>query len=315
MGKRKRTKTARKSHSDSVRPGIVGPMRDVPAVIARPDYALTGQPADRASRAIRTESEIDRMRTAGAVAADALVELGRHVSPGITTDELDRIGHEAMIGAGAYPSTLNYRGYPKSLCTSVNEVICHGIPDSRALVEGDMINIDVTAFIGGVHGDTSATFLVGEVDPTSVRVAKAARDSMHKGIEAVGPGAHVYDIGRAIENHAASEGFSVVREFIGHGIGEQFHTSLQIPHYFDPRNDTVLRPGMTFTIEPMINVGSNRLEMWDDDWTVVTKDGLRSAQFEHTILITEDGTEMLTLPTSGEPAEDLVFTDTIATGT
>ncbi len=314
MGKRKRNKTARRSNSDSVRPGIVSAMRSVPAGIARPDYALTGQPADRASRAIRTESEITRMRTAGAVAADALVELGRHVKPGITTDELDRIGHDAMVGAGAYPSTLNYRGYPKSLCTSVNEVICHGIPDSRALVDGDMVNIDVTAFIGGVHGDTSATFLVGEVDPTSVRLARAARDAMHKGIEAVGPGAHVYDIGRAIEDHAKSEGFSVVREFIGHGIGEQFHTSLQIPHYFDPRNDTVLRPGMTFTIEPMINVGSNRLEMWDDDWTVVTRDRLRSAQFEHTILITEDGTELLTLPSSGEPAEELVFTDTITTG-
>jgi methionyl aminopeptidase len=229
------------------------------------------------------------------------------VAPGVTTDELDRIGHEAMVSAGAYPSTLNYRGYPKSLCTSVNEVICHGIPDSRPLAEGDIVNVDVTAYIGGVHGDTSATFCVGEVDQRSREVVSAARDAMHAGIEVVRPEAKIYEIGQAIEAVAHPRGFSVVREFIGHGIGDQFHTSLQIPHYYDPRNDTVLLPGMTFTIEPMINVGSHRLEMWNDGWTVTSRDKQRSAQFEHTILVTETGHEILTIPTSGPPAETTVL--------
>ena len=235
------------------------------------------------------------------------MEVGRHVVSGVTTDELDRVGHDAMVAAGSYPSTVNYRGYPKSLCTSVNEVICHGIPDSRPLAEGDIVNVDVTAFIEGVHGDTSATFLVGEVDPTSLRLARATREAMHAGIDSVHSGSHIYDIGKAIEEIAKRERLSVVREFIGHGIGEQFHTSLQIPHYFDPRNDTVLLPGMTFTIEPMLNVGSHRLQMWDDDWTVVTRDLQRSAQFEHTILVTETGSEILTLPGSGAPAEENVL--------
>jgi methionyl aminopeptidase len=286
----------------------MGPTRSVPAAIGRPDYASSGQPAQRASRAVRTPAEIDAMRVACRVAADALVEVGRHVVAGVSTDELDRVGHEAMVAAGAYPSTLNYRGYPKSLCSSVNEVICHGIPDSRRLLEGDIVNIDVTAFVEGVHGDTSATFLVGEVDETSVRLVRTAREAMHAGIAAVGPGRRVYEIGRAIESIAHPEGFSVVREFIGHGIGDQFHTSLQIPHYFDPRHDTVLVEGMTFTIEPMINVGTHQLATtWDDGWTVTTRDGQRSAQFEHTILVTESGHEVLTSPGEGPPAEATVL--------
>jgi methionyl aminopeptidase len=281
----------------------------VPAGIARPDYAATGQPAQRASRAVRTPEEIEAMRVACRVAAEALVEVGRHVAAGTTTDELDRIGHDAMVAAGAYPSTLNYRGYPKSLCSSVNEVICHGIPDSRPLRDGDIVNIDVTAFIEGVHGDTSATFTVGDVDDTSLRLIRAARDSMHAGIGVVKPGTRVFEIGRAIEGVAHPEEFSVVREFIGHGIGDQFHTSLQIPHYFDPRNDTVLVEGMTFTIEPMINVGTHQLAgTWDDGWTVTTRDSQRSAQFEHTILVTATGHEVLTVPGEGPPAEATVLT-------
>ena len=303
MAKRKRRSTISPPPSAPVSPGLVGPLRTVPAGIPRPDYALTGTPSDRASRAIRTDDELQAMRVAGQVAADALVEVGRHVRPGITSDELDRIGHDAMVDAGAYPSTLNYRGYPKSLCTSVNEVICHGIPDSRKLQDGDIVNVDVTAFIGGVHGDTSATFLVGAVDDVSAALVEHTRLAMHAGISVVRPGARIYEIGRAIEESVAPYGHSVVREFIGHGIGDQFHTSLQIPHYFDPRNDTVLLPGMTFTIEPMINVGAHRLEMWDDGWTVVTRDLQRSAQFEHTILVTEDGHELLTIPSDGDPAE------------
>ena len=303
MAKRKRRSTAPPPPSAPVTPGLVSPMRTVPAGIDRPDYALTGRPSDRATRAVRTDEEIEAMRVAGRVAADALIEVGRHVRPGVSTDELDRIGHEAMVDAGSYPSTLNYRGYPKSLCTSVNEVVCHGIPDSRRLQDGDIVNVDVTAYIGGVHGDTSCTYLVGEVDPDSAALVERTRAAMHAGIDVVRPGARIYDIGRAIEQSVAPYGYSVVREFIGHGIGDQFHTSLQIPHYYDPRNDTVILPGMTFTIEPMINVGDHRLEMWDDGWTVVTRDRRRTAQFEHTILVTEDGHELLTVPEDGRPAD------------
>ena len=308
MARRKRRSALPPPPSPPVVPGLVGPLRTVPAGIARPDYAATGIPSDRGARAVRTPDEISAMRIAGRVAAAALVEVGTHVRPGITTDELDRIGHEAMVDAGAYPSTLNYRGYPKSLCSSVNEIICHGIPDSRRLQDGDIVNIDVTAFIEGVHGDTSATFLVGDVAERSAALVATTRAAMHAGIDVVRPGARVYEIGRAIEAVALPEGYSVVREFIGHGIGAQFHTSLQIPHYHDPRHDTVLEPGMTFTIEPMINVGSAAVEMWDDDWTVVTRDLQRSAQFEHTVLVTDDGHELLTVPADGPPAE-VLFAD------
>ncbi len=306
MAKRKKRANALSDPpSPPVTAGLVSPMRTVPAGIARPEYALTGTPSSRQSRAIRTEDEIAAMRVAGRVAADALIEVGRHVRPGVTTDELDRIGHDAMVAAGAYPSTLNYRGYPKSLCTSVNEIVCHGIPDSRRLQDGDIVNVDVTAFIEGVHGDTSATFLVGDVDPVSAALVARTRDAMHAGISAVTPGARVRDIGKAIEESVRPYGYSVVREFIGHGIGDQFHTSLQIPHYYDPRNDTVLLPGMTFTVEPMINVGAAGVVMWDDGWTVATSDRQRTAQFEHTLLVTEDGHELLTVPADGPPADVL----------
>lgn len=299
--------------SPPVTPGLVSPMRTVPTGIDRPDYARTGTPSARDSRAIRTPEEIEAMRVAGRVAADALIEVGRHVAPGITTDELDRIGHEAMVGAGSYPSTLNYRGYPKSLCTSVNEIVCHGIPDSRRLHDGDIVNVDVTAYIGGVHGDTSATFLVGEVDPASAALVEATRAAMHAGISVVGPGARIRDIGQAIEQVVGPLGYSIVREFIGHGIGDQFHTSLQIPHYYDPRNDTVILPGMTFTVEPMINIGAPGVTMWDDGWTVATADGQRTAQFEHTLLVTEDGHELLTIPADGPPADALFAPRTVST--
>lgn len=304
MAKRKRRNALPSPPSSPVTQGLVGPVRSVRSGIARPEYALTGEPSSRASRAIRTPDEIEAMRVAGRVAAAALVEVGRHVRPGVTSDELDRIGHEFMVDAGAYPSTLNYRGFPKSLCTSVNEIVCHGIPDSRRLVDGDIVNVDVTAFIEGVHGDTSCTFLVGEVDEDSAQLVERTRAAMHAGIAVVRPEARVFEIGRAIEQSVAPFGYGVVREFIGHGIGDQFHTSLQIPHYHDPRNDTVLLPGMTFTIEPMINRGGPRLDMWDDGWTVATRDLQRSAQFEHTILVTESSHELLTVPGDGPPAEE-----------
>ncbi len=303
MGKRRRRTSRPDPPSPPVTPGLVAPMRTVRAGIPRPEYAASGEPSSRASRAIRTPDEIAAMRVAGRVAAEALVEVGRHIRPGVTSDEIDRIGHEFMVDAGAYPSTLNYRNFPKSLCTSVNEIVCHGIPDSRRLQDGDIVNVDITAFIEGVHGDTSCTYLVGDVDQASADLVEHTRAAMHAGISVVRPEARIFEIGRAIEQSVAPHGYGVVREFIGHGIGDQFHTSLQIPHYYDPRNDGVLLPGMTFTVEPMINLGSNRLDMWDDGWTVSTRDLQRSAQFEHTVLVTETGHELLTVPADGPPAE------------
>ena len=284
---------------------MVSPRRTVPAGIARPEYALTGEPSSRASRAVRTPDEIEHMRIAGRVAAEVLIEVGTAVAAGVTTDELDRIGHDACIARGAYPSPLNYRGFPKSLCTSVNEVICHGIPDSRKLLEGDVVNVDVTAFIEGVHGDTNATFVVGEVDHASRDLIRITRQAMHAGIATVRPGSRINEIGRAIEAAVKGGNYGVVREFIGHGIGDQFHTSLQIPHYYQASARTVIEEGMTFTIEPMITIGSPALYVWDDDWTAVTLSGQRCAQFEHTLLVTSDGVEILTLPDGTPPAEEL----------
>lgn len=237
------------------------------------------------------------MRVAGRIAADALQEVGSHIRPGITTDELDAIGHGFLLDHGAYPSTLGYRGYPKSLCTSINEVICHGIPDSTELVEGDICNVDITAFIGGVHGDTNATFLVGDVDEDSRLLVERTREATLRAIKAVAPGRPINVIGRVIESYAKRFGYGVVRDFTGHGIGTAFHSGLIIPHYDDPAADTVLEAGMTFTIEPMLTMGTYMWDMWDDGWTVVTKDRRRSAQFEHTVLVTETGSEILTTPT------------------
>jgi len=231
---------------------------------------------------------------AGRIAAEVLAVCGAAVAPGVTTDELDRIAHEAYLSRGAYPSTLNYHGYPKSICTSVNEVICHGIPDDRPLEDGDIVNIDVTAFIDGVHGDCNATFLCGDVDAESRQLVEVTRECRDLGIAAVRPGRPVSDIGRAIEERAQRAGYGVVRTFVGHGIGEQFHIPPTIPHYYAPEADTVLQPGMTFTVEPMITLGSWREKLWDNGWTAVTVDGRRTAQFEHTLVVTEDGAEVLT---------------------
>jgi methionyl aminopeptidase len=189
---------------------------------------------------------------------------------------------------------LNYSGYPKSVCTSVNEVICHGIPDSRKLEDGDIVNLDVTCYIGGVHGDTNATFAVGKIDETSRELIKATEECIWRGIEAVKPGRPLSDIGRAIEDQAKLYKLGVVRAFVGHGIGEQFHTDIQVLHYYDSRNSVVMRPGMTFTIEPMITLGTWQHKMWDDEWTAVTADGKRTAQFEHMVLVTETGVDVLT---------------------
>jgi methionyl aminopeptidase len=287
----------------SVAPGRVSPRRAVPAHIPRPEYVGKPGPERFTGSEVKDAETIEKMRVAGRLAAQARELVGSHVAPGVTTDELDRVGHEAYLARGSYPSPLNYKHFPKSLCTSVNEIICHGIPDSRKLQDGDIVNVDVTAFIEGVHGDTNCTFLVGDVDEQSLSLVRATRDAMWAGIEQVKPGNHVYDIGRAIEQSVAPYGFGVVREFIGHGIGDQFHTALQIPHYYDKRNRLEFEPGMTFTIEPMITVGPPDLYVWDDDWTAATLTGQRSAQFEHTMVVTDDGVEVLTVPADQPPAE------------
>jgi methionyl aminopeptidase len=234
------------------------------------------------------------MRHAGVMAADILRRAGDMVKPGVTTEEIDIFVHDLTIECGAYPSPLNYHGYPKSVCTSVNEVICHGIPDSRALEEGDIVNLDVTVFVNGVHGDTNATFAVGNISQTDADLIRITEECMWKGIEAVVPGQPINEIGRAIETHAKQHKLGVVRAFIGHGIGENFHTDIQVLHYYDPRHTMVMRPGMTFTIEPMITLGTWQHRMWDDDWTAVTADGSRTAQFEHMVVVTDTGVEVLT---------------------
>jgi methionyl aminopeptidase len=298
------------ANPNPVRPGMIGLSRTVPPEIGRPPYAETGTPPSAANESnVRTPEVVERMRRAGAAAAEVLLEVGAAVAPGVTTDELDAIGHAAAVARGSYPSPLNYRHFPKSLCTSVNEVICHGIPDSRKLEDGEIVNIDITVYLDGVHGDTNATFLVGDVDAASTKLVRETRTCLYKAIEAVRPGEPFNVIGRAIQDHAHAHGLGVVREFIGHGIGESFHTTLQIPHYYEPRLTTPIEEGMTFTIEPMITLGDPALYVWDDDWTAVTLDGSRSAQFEHTLVVRADGAEILTLTDDGRCAHDIVLPD------
>ena len=212
----------------------------------------------------------------------------------MTTDDLDKIGHDFLISQNAYPSTLGYRGFPKSLCSSLNEVICHGIPDDTILEDGDLLNIDISAFIGGVHGDTNGPVLIGQGSEELTLLVTRTKEAMMRGINAALPGRQVNIIGRAIETYAKRFGYGVVKEFTGHGVGPSFHTGLIIPHYDEPEYATLIEPGMVFTVEPMITLGTADWDMWDDDWTVTTKDKQHTAQFEHTILITEDGPEILT---------------------
>ena len=285
----------RQADGHRVRPGIQSPRRLVPAGIARPDYAMSGHPSEGPAELVKTPDEIDRLRRACRAAAEVLTETAEAVGPGVTTDAIDVVCHEAYIKRGGYPSTLNYHGYPKSLCTSVNEVICHGIPDSRPLDDGDIVNLDVTIFLDGMHGDTSATYPVGDIDDQSRHLIEVTRECLARGIDVVGPDVPVHEIGRAIQKHAEAEGFGVVRAFVGHGIGDTFHMAPQVPHYYDPSMTMRMQTGWTFTIEPMITVGSWRHRLWDDDWTAVTSDLSRTAQFEHTILVTDDGAEILTV--------------------
>jgi methionyl aminopeptidase len=285
----------------AVQRGTVAPRRPVPASIPRPEYVDRPAPAPYDGPEVKSPEIIERMRAAGRIAAQAMAAAAEVVAPGVTTDEIDRVGHEFLLDHGAYPSTLGYRGFPKSLCTSVNEVVCHGIPDNRRLEDGDIVNIDITAYLVldgiGVHGDTDATYLVGDVDEESRLLVERTHEAMMRGIKAVRPGRQINVIGRVIESYARRFGYGVVRDFTGHGIGTAFHSGLVVPHYdAAPRYDTVIEPGMTFTIEPMLNLGTHEWEMWDDGWTVVTKDRSRSAQFEHTLLVTDTGAEILTLP-------------------
>ncbi len=279
-----------------IAPATISPRRPVPPHIARPEYVDRPAPASYDGPEVKDADTIERRRAAGRLAAQALQEVGRHVTPGVTTDELDRVGHEFLVAHGAYPSTLGYRNFPKSLCTSVNEVICHGIPDSRVVEDGDIVNIDITAYLDGVHGDTNATFLAGDVAEETRLLVKRTKEALRRAIKAVRPGRRVNVLGRVIESYAARFGYGVVREFTGHGIGTAFHSGLVIPHYDDPFYDTMIEPGMTFTIEPMLCLGTAEWDMWDDEWTVTTKDKQPSAQFEHTLLVTDDGAEILTRP-------------------
>ena len=276
-------------------PGRISPRRPVPDSIPRPEYVDKPAPARFTGSEVKDADTVARMRVAGRLAAEAMAEVARHIEPGVTTDELDRVGHDFLVQRGAYPSTLGYKGFPKSLCTSVNEVVCHGIPDSTELRDGDIVNIDITAFVGGVHGDTDATYLVGDVAEEDRLLVERTREALRRAINAVRPGRPLSVVGRVIESYARRFGYGVVRDFTGHGIGTAFHSGLVVPHYDDPRYSTLMEPGMTFTIEPMLTLGTHQWEMWDDGWTVVTADGRRSAQFEHTILVTDSGAEILTL--------------------
>lgn len=245
---------------------------------------------------IKTAEEIEKMRVAGRLAGEVLTMIGEHVQPGITTDELNQICHDYIVNVqGTIPAPLNYHGFPKSVCTSVNHVICHGIPGDKKLKDGDIINIDVTVIKDGYHGDTSKMFHVGKTSILAQRLVKVAHESMMLGIEMVKPGIRLGDIGHVIQQHAEKEHFSVVREYCGHGIGLVFHEEPQVLHYGTPGTGMTLQTGMTFTIEPMINAGKRHVRQLPDGWTVVTKDRSLSAQWEHTILVTDDGYEILTL--------------------
>ncbi|HEY2766504.1 MAG TPA: type I methionyl aminopeptidase [Pseudonocardiaceae bacterium] len=279
-----------------LRPGAQTPTRSVPTEIPRPEYVGKPGPTPNDDPWAQPPEVIEAMRVAGRIAAQSLAEGGRAVAPGVTTDEVDRVVHEFLLDHHAYPSTLGYRGFPKSCCVSLNEVICHGIPDSTVIEDGDIVNIDVTAYLGGVHGDTNATFLAGGVAEEDRLLVERTHEAMMRGIRAVRPGRQLNVVGRVIESYAKRFGYGVVRDFTGHGIGRAFHSGLVVLHYDEPAVNTVLEQGMTFTIEPMITLGSIDYDIWSDGWTVTTKDKQRTAQFEHTLVVTATGADILTLP-------------------
>lgn len=280
-------------------PGKPTPIRTVPEAIERPEYAWKDEVQENVGEPlVQTPEIIEKMREASRIAANALEAAGAAVAPGVTTDEIDRIAHEYMLDHGAYPSTLGYRGYTKSCCVSLNEIVCHGIPDTTVIKDGDICNIDVTAYKDGVHGDTNATFLAGDVAEENRLLVERTREATMRGIRAAKPGRQINVIGRVIESYAKRFGYNVVTDFTGHGVGTTFHNGLVVLHYDSEAYTDVLEPGMTLTVEPMINIGGLEYDIWDDGWTVQNRDGEYTAQFEHTIVITEDGNEVLTIPDS-----------------
>ena len=269
----------------------------VPGSIARPEYVGKPTPAEWTGSHIKSADQIEKIRAAGKIAAEAIALVGDNAKPGVTTDELDKLAHEYIVSKGAYPSTLGYRGFPKSCCTSINEVICHGIPDDTVLQDGDIMNVDITAFKDGFHGDSNATFLIGEVSQDVAELVQRTREALDRAIAVVMPGRPINVIGRTIESYAKRFNYGVVRDFTGHGIGEAFHSGLVIPH-FDaaPNYSNTMEVGMVFTIEPMLTLGTHEWDIWNDNWTVTTKDKSITAQFEHTLVVTESGANILTLP-------------------
>ncbi|AMM20961.1 methionine aminopeptidase [Frondihabitans sp. PAMC 28766] len=275
-------------------PGRISPLRPVPPTIDRPEYVGKVGPAPYTEGDVFDEATIELIAESSRIASDAITAVGEAIRPGITTDELDRVAHDYVVSHGAYPSTLGYRGFPKSVCTSINEVICHGIPDDTVLVDGDIVNIDITAFTNGVHGDTNRTFVVGTGSQDAVDLVERTRLALDRGIKAVAPGRQVNVIGRAIEMYAKRFGYGVVKDYTGHGVGRAFHSGLIIPHYDAPQFDDVMEVGMVFTIEPMLTLGETSADIWADDWTVTTRDKSLTAQFEHTLVVTERGARILT---------------------
>ncbi|CAN0056898.1 methionine aminopeptidase 1 [Lampetra fluviatilis] len=285
--------------------------KDVPEDISRPDYANHTQGISLVEKEMRgstqikvlSPDEIEGMRIACKLGREVLDIAAKMVKPGVTTDEIDEAVHVACMERRCYPSPLNYYNFPKSCCTSVNEVICHGIPDHRPLVEGDILNVDITVYHNGFHGDLNETFFVGNVDAASRKLVQVSFECLMQAIDEVKPGTRYRDIGNVIQRHAQVHGFSVVRSYCGHGIHRLFHTAPNVPHYSKNKAVGVMKPGHVFTIEPMISEGTWQDETWPDEWTAVTKDGKRSSQFEHTLLVTETGCEILTLRTedSGQP--------------
>lgn len=277
-------------------PGVLSPERAVPSSISRPPYVGKPTPPAHLGGDIYGDESIQKIRRAGKISSQALDLIGTLLKPGMTTDEIDRIGHEFVLDHGAYPSTLGYRGYPKSLCTSLNEVICHGIPDDTVLQEGDLVNVDITSYLDGVHGDTNRTFIVGEGTQEVRDLLERTEEALQRGIRAVAPGREVNVIGRTIESYAKRFGYGVVRDFTGHGVGTSFHSGLIVPHYDSaPLYNDVMEVGMVFTIEPMLTLGTHEWDLWADGWTVTTKDKSWTAQFEHTLVVTETGADILTL--------------------
>ncbi|XP_050282090.1 methionine aminopeptidase 1A-like [Quercus robur] len=307
--KKGQARTPKLPHFDwtgELRPYAISRRRAVPAHIELPDWAADGIPKTEPNSdlqhvvEIKTPDQIERMRETCRIGREVLDAAARVIQPGVTTDEIDRVVHDATIAAGGYPSPLNYHFFPKSCCTSVNEVICHGIPDARKLEDGDIVNVDISVYYKGVHGDLNETYFVGNVDEESRRLVQCTYESLEKAIAIVKPGVRFREIGEVINRHTTMSGFSVVKSYWGHGIGELYHCAPNIPHYGRNKAVGVMKAGQTFTIEPMINAGVWRDRMWPDGWTAVTADGKRSAQFEHTLLVTQTGVEVLTgrLPSS-----------------